>query len=204
MAIFSNDYSLPASFVRISEPFLKYHHPVSIQDGDDEDSIASNERDALDHVLDAMFEPLTWQDADGEATMVQYASRVPANRQDALALNALLERSLLKYQARETGLCPIRRTLYDRTFDELIRQATVNCIDQGLLMFRVRNEFRMTLLAYKTMYESSVRFGLRFALHNQKRSLDLEIEKQGMAVQQEDLRKRHFELTKLHEATLGE
>lgn len=62
----------------------------------------------------------------------------------------------------------------------------------------------MTLQSYKTMYESCLHFGLRFALHNQKRSLDLEVEKEGMALQQEDLRRRHFQLTKLHEATLGQ
>lgn len=190
------------SFVPISESFLKYQHEHRIEDAEDDESISSNERDALDNVLDAMFEPRTWQAEDG-SFLTQYVSRVPSNRQDAVALHSLLDLCLMKYEAKETGLCPIRRTLYDRTFDELIRQVTVNCVDQGLLLFRVRNEFRMTLQAYKTMYESCLHFGLRFALHNQKRSLDLEVEKEGMALQQEDLRRRHFQLTKLHEAALG-
>lgn len=188
------------SFVPISESFLKFQHPV--HDEEDDHSVSSIESDALDQVLDSMFSPRVSVSEDGSQT-VQYVSRVPSNRQDALALHSLLTLCLRKYQARETGLCPIRRTLYDRTFDELIRQVTVNCLDQGLLLFRVRNEFRMTLHSYTSMYESCLRFGLRFALHNQKRSLDLEIEKKGMVEQQEDLRKRHFELTKLHEATLG-
>ena len=132
------------SFVPISEPFLKYHHQQRTDDGEDDESVSSNERDALDQVLDAMFEPRTWQTDDG-AHMTQYVSRVPSNRQDAVALHSLLDMCLQKYEAKETGLCPIRRTLYDRTFDELIRQVTVNCVDQGLLLFRVRNEFLMTL-----------------------------------------------------------
>lgn len=108
------------SFVPISEPFLKYHHKHRLGEGEDDESISSNERDALDDVLDAMFEPLTWQTEDG-SIMTQFVSRVPSNRQDAIALKTLLDMCLQKYEARETGLCPIRRTLYDRTFDELIR-----------------------------------------------------------------------------------
>lgn len=189
------------SFVPICEPFLKYQNPHSIHDAEEEDE-SSIEKDALHQVLDSMFQPRVRRSEDGTC-ILQYVSRVPSNRQDALALHSLLDLCLNKYQARETGLCPIRRTLYDRTFDELIRQVTVNCVDQGLLLFRVRNEFRMTLLSYKSMYESCLRFGLRFAMHNQKRSLDLEVEKEGMAVMQQDLRKRHFELTKLHDAMLG-
>lgn len=189
------------SVVPISESFLKFQHPV--HDEDDDNSVSSIESDALDQVLDAMFPPRTSVSEDGSET-VQYVSRVPSNRQDAMALHSLLTLCLNKYQARETGLCPIRRTLYDRTFDELIRQVTVNCVDQGLLLFGVRNEFRVTLLSYKSMYESCLRFGLRFALHNQKRSLDLEIEKKGIVEQQEDLRKRYYELMKLHETTVGQ
>lgn len=189
-------------FVPINEPFLKYHQPHHQDEDGDDDSIDSDEKDALDRVLDAMFEPRTWF-TEGGTRMIQYVSRIPSNRQDAIALQALLDLSLQKYQAKECGLCPIRRSLYDKTFDEVIRQVTVNCIDQGLLLFRIRNEILMTLQAYRTVYESSLKFGLRFALHNQKRSLDLEIEKKGMALQQEDLKRKFFELTKLHEATLG-
>jgi dynein light intermediate chain len=190
------------SFVPISELFIKYdqEHRVGQEVDGDRDAVTD---ETLGHVLDTMFEPRTWQTDDGER-MQQFVSRVPSNRQDAIALQSLLDMCLQRYQARETGLCPIRRTLYDRAFDELIRQVTVNCVDQGLLLFRVCNELRMTLSSYKTMYESCLHFGLRFALHNQKRSLDLEVEKEGMAVQQDDLRRRHFQLTKLHEATLGQ
>ena len=33
-----------------------------------------------------------------------------------------LDKKLLQRQARETGICPIRRELYKQTFDEIIRQ----------------------------------------------------------------------------------
>ena len=58
----------------------------------------------------------------------------------------------------------MRRELYAQCFDELIRQCTINCTERGLLLLRVRDELRMTLHAYQTLYESSIAFGVRKAL----------------------------------------
>lgn len=96
---------------------------------------------------------------------------------------------LQQRQARETGICPVRRELYTQCFgndpfrrenpfdflifffffpfklsDELIRQVTINCAERGLLLLRVRDEIRMTVAAYQTLYESSIAFGMRKAL----------------------------------------
>ena len=38
--------------------------------------------------------------------------------------------------------------------DELIRQVTINCAERGILLLRVRDEIRMTIAAYQTLYES--------------------------------------------------
>ena len=43
---------------------------------------------------------------------------------------------LQQRQARETGICPVRRELYSQTFDELIRQITIECAERGLLLLR--------------------------------------------------------------------
>ena len=51
-----------------------------------------------------------------------------------------------------------------RQLDELIRQVTVSCVEQGLLLFRIRNELRMTIGHYREAYESGVSFGLRKAI----------------------------------------
>lgn len=56
----------------------------------------------------------------------------------------------------------IRLFLY--ILDELIRQVTVNCAERGLLLLRVRDEIKMTLAAYQTLYQSSIAFGMRKAL----------------------------------------
>lgn len=58
--------------------------------------------------------------------------------------------------------------------DELIRQVTINCSERGLLLLRVRDEIRMTIAAYQTLYESSVAFGMRKALAAEQGKTDME------------------------------
>merc|ERR1712022_31080 len=82
--------------------------------------------------------------------------------------------ALQSRQARETGICPIREELYSQCFDELIRQVTINCAERGLLLLRVRDEIRMSIAAYQTLYESSVAFGMRKALQSEQGKSDME------------------------------
>jgi dynein light intermediate chain, axonemal len=64
---------------------------------------------------------------------------------------------------------PLKRT------DELIRQITLECAERGLLLLRVRDEIRMTIAAYQTLYESSVAFGMRKALQAEQGKADMEL-----------------------------
>ena len=54
--------------------------------------------------------------------------------------------------------------MYGQAFDEIIRQITINCAERGFLLVRVRDELRMTMQAYGSLYESSVAKGMRKAL----------------------------------------
>lgn len=58
--------------------------------------------------------------------------------------------------------------------DELIRQVTINCAERGLLLLRVRDEIRMTITSYQTLYESSIAFGMRKALVAEQRKAEME------------------------------
>ena len=58
--------------------------------------------------------------------------------------------------------------------DELIRQVTISCQERGLLLLRVRDEIRMSIAAYQTLYESSVAFGMRKALQAEQGKSDME------------------------------
>lgn len=71
-------------------------------------------------------------------TSVQ-ASKQPATRLDVVKLQEQLDLKLQQRQARETGICPVRRELYGQVFDELIRHVTINCAERGLLLMRIRD-----------------------------------------------------------------
>ena len=80
-----------------------------------------------------------------------------------------LDRRLQQRQARETGIFPIREELYAQCLEELIMQATIICAERGLLLLRVRDEIRMTVSAYQSLYEFSIAFGMRKALQAEQR-----------------------------------
>uniref|UniRef100_A0A673CH97 Axonemal dynein light intermediate polypeptide 1 n=1 Tax=Sphaeramia orbicularis TaxID=375764 RepID=A0A673CH97_9TELE len=125
-----------------------------------------------EEVLDAIFPPREWEEEN--QLWVQKVSSAPSTRLDVLQLGELLEKKLQQREAKETGICSVRRELYSQCFDELIRQATINCAEMGLMLLRVRNEIQMTLVAYQTLYESSVAFGIRKALQAEQGMTDLE------------------------------
>ncbi|KAG8588316.1 hypothetical protein GDO81_005948 [Engystomops pustulosus] len=105
---------------------------------------------------------------------IQQVSSTPSTRMDVVHLQEELDMKLQQRQARETGICPVRRELYSQCFDELIRQVTINCAERGVLLLRVRDEIHMTISAYQTLYESSVAFGMRKALQAEQGKSDME------------------------------
>merc|ERR1711915_440980 len=156
---------------------LKYDSPILISKNNDKaEELVKPEKpkfrlDPIDQqkaedILPKILPPQIFE-KDGQKWL-QKVSATPATRLDVQRLATQLDRKLLQRQARETGICPIRRELYKQTFDEIIRQVTINCAERGLLLLRVRDEINMTLEAYKTIYESSTGFGCRKALSAKK------------------------------------
>ena len=121
---------------------------------------------------------------------VQYVSSTPATRLDVVNLQERLDHQLQSRQARETGICPIREELYAQCFDELIRQITINCAERGLLLLRVRDERRMTIAAYETLYESSIAYGIRKALMAQQRLTELDGKLRQLEVVKRELKQQ--------------
>jgi dynein light intermediate chain len=99
-----------------------------------------------------------------EQLWVQYVSCTPVTKAEVLNLQEGLDRRLQTQQARETGLCPIREELYNECFDELIRQVTINCLERGILLMRIKREIEMTINSYETLYESGIAYGIRTCL----------------------------------------
>jgi len=142
-------------------------------------------------ILNSILPPREWTE-DGQL-WVQYVSSTPATRLDVINLQEKLDQQLQQRQARETGICPVREELYAQCFDELIRQVTINCAERGLLLLRVRDEMRMTIMAYQTLYESSVAFGMRKALQTEQGKADMEARIQQLESEQKELERQVVE-----------
>merc|ERR1712159_573240 len=77
-------------------------------------------------------------------------------RIDALTLTNRLDRDLASNQARPDGICPVRRHLFGNAFEDLLRRVGHDCVERGLLLQRTRDETRLTVDAYRTVFEGSV------------------------------------------------
>lgn len=127
-----------------------------------QETIVTNTQDILNSILP----PLEW--VKNGQHYGEYVLSTPATRADVVTLQKELDDLLQIRRARETGICPVREELYAQCFDELIRQITIICSHRGLLLVRVRDEMRMTIQAYQTLYESALAFGMRFALKGEQ------------------------------------
>merc|ERR1711865_1097091 len=143
-------------------------------------------------ILNSILPPREWTE-DGQL-WVQFVSSTPATRLDVINLQEDLDKKLQQRQARETGICPVREELYAQCFDELIRQVTINCAERGLLLLRVRDEIRMTIAAYQTLYESSVAFGMRKALQAEQGKADMESKIKSLESEKSQLEQQVQEL----------
>ncbi|XP_063995444.1 33 kDa inner dynein arm light chain, axonemal isoform X2 [Diachasmimorpha longicaudata] len=143
-------------------------------------------------ILNGILPPKEWEE-EGQI-WTQQVSSTPATRLDVINLQEQLDMRLQQRQARETGICPVRRELYSQCFDEIIRQVTVNCAERGLLLLRVRDEIKMTMAAYQTLYQSSIAFGMRKALQTEQGKEDLITAADELRAQKTELEKAVTEL----------
>ncbi|XP_056300986.1 axonemal dynein light intermediate polypeptide 1 [Pseudoliparis swirei] len=139
-------------------------------------------------MLNSLLPPREWM--EGNQLWMQQVSSAPCTRTAVIQLEELLDKKLAQKQAKETGICHIRREIYSQCFDELLRQVTINCTERGLVLLRVRDEIQMTIDAYQTLYESSMAFGMRKALRAEQGKTDMEkinsdLEKENQAIKQQ-------------------
>ena len=82
-----------------------------------------------------------------------------------------LNHDLSEKQARLDGICPVRRELFSNCFgedaaraaelrrrvpDDLIRRVTHDNTERGLMLQRIRDESRLTIDAYRCVFEGSI------------------------------------------------
>jgi dynein light intermediate chain len=175
-----------ASLVKYNTPILVNLSGKNKNKKDKEKAKAAPTATQTEDILNSILPPREWTE-DGQL-WVQYVSSTPATRLDVVNLQEHLDHQLQARQARETGICPVREELYAQCFDELIRQITINCAERGLLLLRVRDEARMTIASYETLYESSIAYGIRKALMAEQRRTDINFEMSNLALRRKELK----------------
>jgi dynein light intermediate chain len=82
-------------------------------------------------------------------------------RLDAIILQDQLKREMRERQARYMGLCPVRERVYETIFDDLAAAVARDQPKRGALLRRLYGEARMSIDAYRTVFEGSTEFGSR-------------------------------------------
>jgi len=113
----------------------------------------------MSETLNSMFPPKQWEENGHK--YIQYISHKIATRDDCRELFKALDKKLKERRAKEKGICPVREQIYSQCFDEIIRQVTIDNPDRGLLLLKVRDEIKMSITSYQTLYESAILYGLR-------------------------------------------
>lgn len=139
----------------------------------------------LDDMINAMLPAREWVEESG--VWVQHVSKEPASRLSVISLQEKLDAKLSERKARESGICPMREELYTQCMDELIRQVALDGPERGLLMMRTRDELRMTIDAYKTLFASSVTFGIKKQLRAEEGIPELEAQVAAMIAENKQL-----------------
>lgn len=82
---------------------------------------ATSAESTSEEILQSILPPKCWEE-DGNL-WTQTVSSTPASRQEVINLQELLDTKLEQSQARETGICPVRRELYMQCFGEEIENS---------------------------------------------------------------------------------
>lgn len=79
---------------------------------------ATDVRHETVEILNGILPPKEWEE-EGQI-WTQHVSSTPATRLDVINLQEQLDMRLQQRQARETGICPVRRELYSQCFGKLL------------------------------------------------------------------------------------
>lgn len=83
----------------------------------------------------------------------------------------------------------MREELFSQCFDEIIRQITLNCVERGNQLVRVRDEGRMLKSSLQQLYDSSIAYGLKKALIAYQSKTDMHDKIKALKKENNELRK---------------
>lgn len=80
-------------------------------------------------------------------------------RADAFDLQKELDKALETFQVRPKPVCSFREVMFSETFDELIRQVTLERPEMGMLLLRIRDEIRLSIQNHLELFRQTHNFG---------------------------------------------
>ena len=158
-------------FSRINFSKKKKEHQKNVENGTE-----TKKSPIISETLNNMFPPKQWEENGHK--YIQYISPKIATRENCRELFKALDQKLKERRAKEKGICPVRDQIYSQCFDEIIRQVTIDNPERGLLLLKVRDEIKMSIASYQTLYESALLYGLRkqMQMEDNRENLKKELE----------------------------
>ena len=160
------------------------------------------EKESLKNFLDAILPPKKVH--EGGLIFYHFVSCNSAIVNDILKLHKNLKNQMKIRGAKESGVCPIREELYNECFEEIIRQVTINCLQRGDLLNRIKLEMNYEINYYRQLYESLIAFSLRKVLQEKKKEIMLENKKEKLKKEIADLENEINEKNKLLQQKMEE
>jgi len=143
------------------------------------------EKESLKNFLDSILPPKKVH--ENGLIFYHFVSCDSAIINDILKLHKNLLSQMKIRGAKESGVCPIREELYNECFEEIIRQVTINCLQRGDLLNRIKLEMNYEINYYRQLYESLIAFSLRKVLQEKKKEIMLENKKEKLKKEIENL-----------------
>ncbi|KAF6214096.1 hypothetical protein GE061_011827 [Apolygus lucorum] len=129
------------------------------------------QENSLRKMLNSIRTPQIWKAHDG--VWRKQISSEPIKRKEVLEINKALDTLLEKQLAQECGVSPTRRHLFNSLLDEMIRQEMIIMPERGLLLMTVKDELKMSLMAYEALYEQGLNYGMQKRLEAENMLSDL-------------------------------
>nr|XP_014270259.1 33 kDa inner dynein arm light chain, axonemal [Halyomorpha halys] len=165
--------SCPTNFFNHENCLLKWKTPRKMVDRKPMGGEGAEAKESrLDKLLNGAFPPREWN--ENGINWFQMISHKPVKRLDIIKLSQRLDKMMTDLNARDNGICDVRRKLHTDLLDELTRQIIIQDEPLGLLLLKVRDDLTMTILCYKALFENSVQYGLKKALEAEQGRRELQ------------------------------
>lgn len=175
------------------EPLVQYDTPIEYNDkelSDDKLLPLTSSKPDIENILNVMIPPK--KIVIDNKKNIQYVLKKYSGREDISELQKKLDDNLKKLEARNEGICKVREQLFYECFNEIIRQVTLECLERGFLLMKVRDELKVTLSSYITLYNSTINYSNKKQKESDSNKINLKNELKSE-------RKRYKELEKLKE-----